>query len=229
LTTTAIRSVPTQLPHASIYLDDLFEIEEIISNELAKLPKPRSASFEYSIDKQISVTTHAELIEHEGSSKDFILHLRLDDESYSSLTLMIGGITAPSLYLPHLLKERDWAVFGRVEQVFRARRDLLKNATDSIPSWVIILPFLWLAISYILVRIVKPPIMQPGLVAAIEVLLFLPVFLGAFGVWKKNRIYFRHIRQDQKARNAALRERIEKLIWLLVGMAIVAIGDRIKR
>jgi hypothetical protein len=80
--------------------------------------------------------------------------------------------------VPSDLEKNEWAIFGRVEQVFKARKDRIKS------------------------------------------------FYGFD--FRKNRIYFRRIRQDQKEKIAARKERIEKLLWMIAGTIIGVIGTLIE-
>lgn len=75
MTKKAIRTVPSELPHARIYLDDLFEIEAILLDEFSKLTNPPSVSFEYEIDGNVMMTTHDELLDHGGHTTDFSLNI----------------------------------------------------------------------------------------------------------------------------------------------------------
>jgi hypothetical protein len=205
LTTTAIRSVPTNLPHARIFLDDLIEIESLLIDEFSRLPNAESISFEYAIDGNIAMTTHEELIEHGGYATEFSLSISNGSRRLSTGLLDIGGGINPRFNIPYQLKESEWAVYGKVEQIFEARKDRLKSFCQSVPSWVM---FCFWAIIAVLgsagstlrgepAFIARPLLMAYFAVGAVF-FPFMSVLLLAY--FRKNRIYFRRIRQDQKAR-----------------------------
>jgi hypothetical protein len=117
-------------------------------------------------------------------------------------------------------------VFGQVEQIFKTRSDKLKNLVES-------MPFAWLSLLAAF-AILAPMFGRyihhfPPALAVVQ--LCVSIFLGivCYGFFRKSRVYFRHLRQDQKERTAAWKDRAEKLIWLLIGVALGAIGDHLKR
>jgi hypothetical protein len=119
LTTSVIRKLPSELPHSRLYLDDLFEIEEILEDEFAKLQNAQPIAFEYEIDGSLVITTHEELIEHGGSSCRFALNIvSADWRLKGDGVLSFYSTIKPRFAVPYALKEGDWALFGRVEQIF---------------------------------------------------------------------------------------------------------------
>jgi len=228
VTKTAIRKVPTTLPHARIYLDDLFEIEDILSKEYASLPAAPSISFEYEIDNIVTMNTREDLIQHEGYADEFSLKVVSSPISYAPSIISIIGIGHTQFDLPYFLNEQAWSIFGKIEQVFKARTDLLKNVAQMIPWWIICLPMLWGILCTVSLIVLHRAIIAVSLVVTIGGLLAIPLCIGTIGIWRKNRIYFRYSRQDQKQRIAAWKGRVEKLLWLLLGMTLGLIGDRLK-
>jgi hypothetical protein len=228
VTRTAIRTIPKKLPHASIYLDDLFEIEEILSCEYAKLPESPKISFEYEIDNKITVTTHEELIEHEGHSKRFALNV-VSDESYLSdkRVLSMYYLIEPTFEAPYVFGDMRWAIFGKVDEIFKARSDRLKNFAELF-SFKIILLILAPGVLYNILSVghigfsysAPVALLIQGLPGAI-------IIIVSFGGLKSNRIYFRYIRQDEMAKTSSRKEQIGKLIWLLAGAVVGTIATLI--
>ena len=66
----------------------------------------------------------------------------------------------------------------------------------------------------------------PFLAMGATVLVFFSVLI--VGQFRRNRIYLRRVRQDQKAREKVWKERAEKLIWLVLGIALGLIADRLR-
>ena len=233
MTKTAIRKIPSGLTHARVYLDDLFEIESILLEEYAKLPEAPLVSFEYLIDDILAMTTHEELIEHGGNSARFTLNVTSANWRYSEgYILILNDMVRPQFSVPRALREQQWAIFGKVEQVFKARADRFKNGVEATPvSALILLSLSCFALS-VLLNIFHRGKIESSIVLTILGLLLTLFIAGSIGVWRKNRIYFRYARQDQKARTAARNERIEKFLWLCFGAFLGAVGalvvDRFK-
>lgn len=227
MTKTAIRTIPSELPHASIYLDDLFEIEDIFANQAKRLPAPVPITFEYIVDRSIKMTTHEELIEHGGSCSEFSLRLRSEMKNVDSSVISIIGMAHTQFEIPYFLSDQAWEIFGKVEQIFKTRRDRLKIYADELRIATAFLPYVWLLILAAMSRILHLSF-PPSLYWGGALLLIAPWLLGAAAIWKRNLIYLRFIRMDQKAKNAAWKERIEKLIWVLIGLAIGMLFDHLK-
>jgi hypothetical protein len=134
VTTTAIRKVPTSLPHARIFLDDLFEIENLLTVEFSKLYEGSSITFEYAIDETIAMTTHQELIDHGGYTNQFSLSVLSGAKYLATGSLIFNGSMHPLFSVPYDLRSNEWAIFGKIEQIFNARKDRIKCLHESVPS-----------------------------------------------------------------------------------------------
>jgi len=228
VTKTAIREIPRQLPHASIYLDDLFEIEDLFLAQAAARPTPISIAFEYLLDESIKITTREELIEHGGSCSEFSLSLKSELPGANTCLISIIGMAHTQLEIPHFLKDQAWEIFGKVEQIFKTRRDRMKAFANALPGKAAFLPYAWVLILVVVSRLLHQTF-SPSLYWGGALLLISPYLFGAIGIWKKNLIYLRFIRMDQKARRAAWKDRVEKLVWLLIGLAAGLLFNRFKR
>ncbi len=227
MTKTAIRTIPRQLPHASIYLDDLFEIEDIFVNQAKGLPTPVPITFEYILGSSIKITTRDELIEHAGSCSEFSLRLRSEKPYVNTSVINIIGMAHIQFEIPYFLSDQAWEIFGKVEQIFKMRRDRMKAFADALPNKASLLPWAWVLV-LVVVSLLLHRSLPPSLYWGGALLLFSPFLFGAIGIWKKNLIYLRFIRMDQKARSAAWKDRAEKLVWLLIGLAVGLLFDRLK-
>jgi hypothetical protein len=228
VTKTAIRAIPRQLPHASIYLDDLFEIEDLFLAQAAARPTPISIAFEYVLDGSIKITTREELIEHGGSCSEFSLRLRSEETYVNTSVINIIGMAHIQFEIPYFLSDQAWEIFGKVEQIFKTRRDRMKAFADALPNKAALLPLAWVLV-LVVVSLLLHRSLPPSLYWGGALLLFSPFLFDAIGIWKKNLIYLRFIRMDQKARSAAWKDRAEKLVWLLIGLAVGLLFDRFKR
>ncbi len=196
MTKTFIRSVPRELPHASIYLDDLFEIEDIFVNQAKILSTPIAITFEYILGSSIKITTRDELIEHGGSCSEFSLRLKSEKAIVDISVIDIIGMAHIQFEIPYFLEDQSWEIFSKVCQVFKTRSNVVKLCADAIPFKIVLLPILWILI-VLTVSLVRHQSPSPLLYFGGALLLFAPMLLGMIGIWKKNQIYLRFVRVNQ--------------------------------
>ncbi|MFZ1087568.1 MAG: hypothetical protein WAN35_21605, partial [Terracidiphilus sp.] len=223
MTKTAIRTIPTQLPHASLYLDDLFEIEDILLKEYAKLPKPIDISFEYEIDGKIKLTTHQELEEHAGHSHYFTMR-SCSSGSFGHDLLRFYGLLKPTFESSYTLGDQQWSVFAKVEQIFSDRRDKFKNFIIMITTQIIMIflipSLLGFFSGWLMIKTHFKPISYVPLVVSI-----LMTLIFGYGGLKRNKIYFKRVREYQQAKVKARNERFDKFFWLLGGAILGIIAS----
>jgi hypothetical protein len=222
---TVVRGLPTKLPHASIYLDELFEIEETISREYSKLSDPPMVSFEYEVDGNLKMTTHEDLESYGGRASRFKLNIVSENRIFSDLSVLsFYDLLAPTFVAPYALGESKWAVFGKVEQVFKERKTRAKQVADLVSPWSG-----WAALPVVLALMAlilyDPPHRPVWLTLDVLAALLSAaiVAISSLGL-KRNWIYFSYRRTDERARAAIRRERLEKLLWLLIGAAVGIAG-----
>jgi hypothetical protein len=198
LSKTAIRPVNRHLPHARLYLDDLYEIEAILSAACAKLKDPPTIAFEYEVDQGFKLTTHQDLKDHEGFSSYFDLNIISNSRfAMNERVLQFYSSLSPGFSIPYWLQNEQWAVFGEIESVFKSREDKLKSVCDAMPF----LPFL---VAVILLGILSSVAGRRGYVSvstasdAVGWIIAASIVVIGMGRWKKNGIYFRDERQDQR-------------------------------
>jgi hypothetical protein len=223
LAKTAIRQVCRELPHARLYLDDLFEIETILSEACRKSTDAPTIAFEYEVDQAVKLTTHQDLQDHEDFSSYFVLNI-VSNSSFmrTQRVLEFYSSLRPQFSIPYLLGEDDqWAVFGRIESVFKARENKLKTTCDEMPYF----PFLSLVVLLGILSTIATHKGHTSLSAGadgIGWIIAVSMFIIGWGRWKKNGIYLRNERQDQKDRKKNRNERIEKLVFLFLGALLGA-------
>jgi hypothetical protein len=220
---TVVRDGGTKLSHARLYLDDLFEIEGIISEAFAKLENSPSIRFEYEIDRKLKVTTHEDLKDHEGFSFMFTMNVVSDSLYFNTDygVLRFYSTLSPEFSAPHALGDERWATFGKIESVFKSRQDKFKTTCEAMPF----LPFLAAVVSLPILSLVAT---RNGFThfadnaGFTDWLLAAVILVIGFGQLRKNGIYLRDAREDQKERTKNRNERIEKLIFLVVGALLGA-------
>ncbi|HET9101362.1 MAG TPA: hypothetical protein VFN62_13285 [Acidobacteriaceae bacterium] len=224
MTKTPIRDVPRKLPHARIYLDDLFEVEDILK-AYADRSDVSFIGFEYEIDNKVKLTTRDELKEHEGYSSRFSLIMVADPRLSTRDVLSITRYLNPEFVVPYLLEDQRWAIFAEVEQVFKARKDSLKNVITSFPGWFIFVLLLAIFACSSLANLRAITRYVDARAFYLFEALFESIALMAwYAVFRRNRVYFRYARRDQQERAAAWRKRLEKFLWILLGTFLGAVA-----
>jgi hypothetical protein len=219
-----IRKLP-ELPNARLYLDDLFEIEALLVEEYGKLPDNPSISFEYEIDNDLVVTTHEELIEHEGHTSIFQLNIKSSEWRFrETRVLVLYKILHPQFIVPNALRERGANIRENVRQIFETRADNFRNFAEKIPNYVYTFPVAIALAVFTIVSLVNRTLSHESLYWTIVMALSLPLAVAQTGDLRCSRINFRHARQDANARKKVRNERIEKLLLVLAGAVVATIG-----
>ena len=148
------------------------------------------------------------------------------DGYYFTDVLRIHRFLNPTFEPPLTFGDQRWAVFSQVEQIFKARGDILKNfAQLTTYVWTLIIP---VSFDIALLFVSKHFQFSLPVLFALELCMFIPFVVVSYGLFRSNRLNLRLVRKDQKARAALRNSRIEKLIWLLVGIALGVIGEHFK-
>jgi hypothetical protein len=221
MTIERIREAPSQLPHARLYIDDIREIENIIRGAFGN---SEGISFEYIVDESLRISTADELLAHGSYCTDFVLVLcgeHLNIRQQPILRFLKSG--HPRFTAPYDLSEQEFELYGRIRVVFEDRALKLTNALRNLPSWLTYpfqaLSFVYVIIAFELTR--SRHIALAWMVACLSV-------IGASMWWltdfRKSRVYLTRHREDTLAKKQRRDERIEKLLWLLVGVGIGSVA-----
>jgi hypothetical protein len=218
-----VRKLPSNLPDARIYLDDLQEVEQIFRDA-----SPTSdLTFEYEVagdDGADRFTSIRDLEEHGGRSSQFKLLLTSSGSPHrgSLNVLHFYKSTSPSLYYPSDEREQCWLIYGKVEQVFKARQYALRTFVESIPVGVFYVASLCMTIIGTVYFLFHP---RTG--GAIQGA-FIALALGIIGFHlyatnKKSRIVFRYAKANlaeaKKERNRLYRD----IALLLLGALLATL------
>jgi hypothetical protein len=227
---TAIRGVPVELPHASIYLDDLAEIESLLLSAASSKPEQPTISFEYEVDNSDRMTTHVDLREHGGSCDRFVMNVVSSQPLMTfDRVLVFNGFLNPELKLLFLPEETRWAIYGKVEQIFATRGDKGKALMESLPFAVrYLIRGTPLALLLLGAGVLghKSPYRTAELISI--AFLILLTGLESYFSFRPNKVFLRLSRHDHNEKVAIWKKRAEKLLWLLVGVGLGVIGDRMK-
>ena len=143
MTVTAIRLVNNDLPHSDIYLDDLWEIEDLFTSAYQRLGGQPTVTFSYQTDN-FEITTREELTEYGGKSCNFTLKVTKGRtlDSWTNTVLSFHGRISPQLNIPSPLRDSAWDLQGRVQAIFNERRKVYKESiTRMSPLLIWILSF----------------------------------------------------------------------------------------
>jgi hypothetical protein len=226
---TKIIEVPSDLPHARVYLDDIEEIRRILYEALRE---EREQSDIRRLDREDATDEEAEPItasfQMEGHRFDSIEDLREYGGSTTEITLNVSyrygncevafrTLLAPRATLYSLKGDRKFATYAKVKAVLDRRALTLRNIVSQLPDWVTF------ALPYLIV-----PLAVGTIAAATShrvlamVLIFGTLGLVTYYCLRPSRVYFVQSHERTKNRSKQLRDYAEKLAFLIVGGLIGA-------
>jgi hypothetical protein len=130
MSVTKIRKVPSNLPYAHLYLDDIEEICKILFDASHRPDKIDNVpDITFLIGDDLKIDTIEELREHGGSATKFSIEFEM-------AAIRLEGFSGPSAFFYGIQDAEKWAVYGRIRAVFDARRLVLKNAIMAIPDFL---------------------------------------------------------------------------------------------
>jgi hypothetical protein len=216
-----IRETPSHLPFARLYIDDILEIESVVREALGTGTDVR---FEYIVDESVRISTLEDLLSHGGYATDFALVLCSEQLNVrEQVILRLLSHFSPSFNAPYDLKAEQFDLYGRVRIIFEDRAMTLTNALRGLPAAIntllIVLPLICVFISI--------PVVRSGhqwvawFIACVSVLSASALWIEGF---RKSRVYFARHREDALAKKQRRSERVEKLIWMIFGVAFGCLG-----
>ncbi len=217
-----IRPVPTDLPHADIYLDDLFEIEDLVTAELRALSAAPETHFEYEVD-DLRMTAREDLEKHGGSTSRFSLMVVFKDRRWKESVLQIHGGLRPRFTPPHDLEDRRYELFGRAQQIFNGRASEFKAAMERILDSRYAYPTLCILGAATFLVTFHIGSTRLFLESCAAYLLFCAALaaLAFAGATRKNRLILEYVRQNTKARKEKRSEAATK-VW--IGILCATVG-----
>jgi hypothetical protein len=127
-----IKTIPSELPHARLYLDDIEEISSILLEAAAPLfaKLKEEAKICYAIgDTKMDSIKDLQTFGGDTSKLD------IDFGSWGP-SLMFRFYAHPELQMHSLDAEHAWATYGKVKSVFDRRQLRIKNAIETLPGWL---------------------------------------------------------------------------------------------
>jgi hypothetical protein len=124
-----IREIPSKLPHAHLYLDDIEEVSTIL---LAAAPASADQKEQPRIIYTIGDTeldSIADLQTRGGNTTN----LRIGRWGFG---LTFRFYAQPEVELYGLGTDQAWATYGKIKSIFDRRQLRIKNAIGSLPRWL---------------------------------------------------------------------------------------------
>jgi hypothetical protein len=229
---TVIRQVPSELPHARLYIDDLVEIENLVKKLILDAENTNFEGFEYEIDETIRLTTHEELAEHRGSSSNFELiavYSYFKGKPQRTTVIQFHGFLEPRLSFHWGGNEDRWATYAQVLQIFEPRKLRVKNFITAFPWYVGLI--LGSTIGYPIAALFAASFLNgvPHTLTSISeascalILVLLYVF-SFWNVFRTSRVLFRYVRLDFHERTQARKELFQKTVLLVIGAILGCLG-----
>jgi hypothetical protein len=218
---TKIREVPSELPNAHLYLDDVEEIRGILIEAYKKNPYRGSEPEEPTI-----------IFETADSRMGSIEDLRELGGSTTRFTITVGpfhrsqirfyGILNPKVEIYSLSTEDQWAIYSRIKAVFEHRQYRIKNVVGALPGWMG-----WSL--WILLTIVTPNILPHLRHPIVSLTAYLCAGLPAlyFIVLRPSRVSFVRSRERSKVIADARMGYLKTIVLLLIAGIIGGIVTKV--
>ena len=121
MTVTTVRKIPSELPHAHLYLEDVEEICKILLDAFSR-PSTSQPTILFSIGDDLQMDSIDDLERRGGSAKDF--SIEVGGYSYDRIRLQSFGNPDADFY--SLSDSGRWAMHSKLKAVFDARRFVIK-------------------------------------------------------------------------------------------------------
>ena len=212
-----IHEIPTELPHAHLYLDDIEEISKILLEGASPEPATRHENAEiHYVVGDLQMDTIEDLREYGGSVTD--------------LLVIIGRLYFPSVQFIRMLnptflgyalpdEQERWAAYARIKSIFFRRQLRIKNALESLPKWLKILLFLLFCVAPALLGRVKAPFGLWGLIVYVIIAALL-----LFEMLRPSRVFFMRSRERSKASSTARRGYVRDIAFILLGAVLAELA-----
>jgi len=210
-----IQTVPTDLPHAKLYLDDLEEVTKI----LMEMSVPESEKDEpivtYKIGNKV-MDSISDLHQQGGSTTSLEVNVRR--RRWRDAELRFSNYSDPSVSFVSEETQQKWALYGKVKTVFDSKRYVLKNVVDDLPEWV--------KTSFYTVNLIIPfafaGLMEKGWKAFGVMFLAYYLVLGILltQIAKRSRVVLSYSYEHAKLSAEARRSYIRDIVMVALGAGI---------
>jgi hypothetical protein len=141
-----VQTVPRELPHARLYVDDIETVTKIFSEEMLKAEMDRvwrrdaSAAPEIKVAYQIGhveMDSIDDLIAQGGSAAELDVKVFETTERWSECSVRFNWLSSPRLDMSGIGEaNKQWEIYARIRAVFEKRRMVVKNLIEDVPTSV---------------------------------------------------------------------------------------------
>jgi hypothetical protein len=216
------REVPTNLPPARLYLEDVEELTEILLTAYKTLGVEPQVQYTFGTD-DISNSVDA-LRTLGGSAKHFEIKVWAE-ESYRKIEVKVDGTWDPKFYCYGLPEKEQRATYQQVNDVFLGRVLTVKYLCDQIPSSVS--TALWILFSIIPFNLswIGPRFPTLGIVLTTYCGVYL--LLLATYMFVPSKVLFADVRSKPKLRKELWQKNARDLGLLIAGGVITFVVELI--
>jgi hypothetical protein len=216
---TKVITVPTDLPHARLYLEDIEEICRILlefqgGERAGRYVDPASeAPRARFLMEGLSLDTTEDLKEYGGSATDITVQV---GSGLAACQLEFRLLSSPVLRLYSSSTERGFATYGKVRAILERRELTVRNITAKMPGWLAFV-FLYVVVyggAFAFAKLSPGHRMVPAVLSA-----GILVWVLYFGL-RPSRVYFVRSHESSRSRSQKTRDYIEKIAFLIVGTVI---------
>ncbi len=214
-----IHKLPSELPHARLYLDDIEEVSKTLLEAYAAplAERHQEAKVTYTVG-DLRMDSIDDLQTRGGSTTE--LRIALGD-FYADVDFR--SILNPQIGLYALDEQARWAVYAKIKSIFDKRQLRIKNAILSLPEklkfalygMVSVLPYL----VFLTQRFPR------GLWILFGWMIF--VALLGFTLYRPSRVFFVRSHESSKVSSAARRGYVRDLIFLVLGAVVVKLTEQL--
>ena len=224
-----IRDLPNELPHALIYLDDVDEIRNLLTEAYANAVEARRKEMKsdrkteikvvYEVD-DLKMDSVEDLIEYGSSAKNFKLEVISDDSTHAEFVM--HSFFEPRLRLSWPLQDDvRWAVYGQVKAILERRQLRFKNAILDWPEWLKISSYLLTTIVFGYVPLATHGLVRVCLFVVWAMLLTMILYVA----FRPSRVFFVRSHERSKLSATARQGYIKAIALLFIGGVVGKLID----
>ena len=218
-----IHELPSELPHAHLYLDDIEKISKILLKAYAPCFRERKkeAKIVYTVGDP-RMDSIGDLETHGGTTAD----LSIGVDRFTRVAFRSG--LDPQIHLYSLDEQQCWALYAKIKSIFDRRQLRTKNTLFGLPGWLKVSFWLLAPVGILSFGLSILRASNPGLWPSLGywvgyVLLLSPLI---FETLRPSRVSFVRSYESSKASRSARKSYIRDLVFLVLGALV---GQLIRR
>jgi hypothetical protein len=219
MTITRIVSVPYELPHAHLYLDDVEQICRVLSDASQTIPRENPIVTTFSI-KNLQMDSIEDLEKCGRSATNFRIKV---SRGYSELSIELSSFSSPKIHLYSLGDEAAWATYSKIKAIFDARQFSIKNTIIRFPGWVKFSLWAFFALFF--------PFVILGMRTrwVVDITYWLLFYVVFFVMVRPSRVSFVHSHERSKLALENRKGYIKAIVLLLLGAVVGKIVEMVSQ